>query len=154
MKRDSAEARFAARAVAVAAVLGGVVLGLVGCAVGPDVASGEDGRIIAQLAEIAPRDSGLRLSEAEGSAPTDDVKYVECWKPSESMLDDATFRVLCRVHYTEGALEDGSAGGAERYRDMICIGDVRNDPVADYCYRWAYYTDMPAFEDRVGYRAG
>ncbi len=138
MKRDSPESRCSARAIAVAAVLGGVVLGLVGCALGPDIASGEDGRIIAQLAEIAPRDAGL---EAIG------VRHVECWRPSESMLDEATFRVLCRVHYIE------SGGGADRYRDVICIGDVRNEPVTDYCYRWAFYTDMPAFEDRAGFRA-
>lgn len=97
--------------------------------------SGEDGRIIAQLAEIAPRDSKI-----EGT-----VDQVECWKPSESMIDDDTFRVLCRLHYDQA--------GTDRYRDMICLGSVTTDPVSDYCYLWAFYSDMPVYEDQPGFRA-
>jgi len=97
-----------------------------------DPLSEQDRNAIAQLAEIAPRDSKIDGKTTE----------VECWKPSESMLDDEKFRVLCRVHYDQA--------GTERYRDMICIGDVTADPVTDYCYIWAYYTDMPRFEDKPG----
>ena len=114
-----------------------------GCASGPDaggaeLARGEDARIIAQLAEIAPRDSGI---EGAPSAGTD----TECWRPSGNMLDAETFRVLCRVHYEEADID--------RYRDMICIGNVTEDPVTEYCYPWAYYSEMPRYEDQTGYRA-
>lgn len=150
------------------------VLGLTACAAGPAFASGEDGRIIAQLAEIAPRDAGLTVttevgSGADGADPGARVRYVECWKPSESMIDETAFRVLCRVHYSERGTETEAGAGAgtetgagldvdvdvdvERYRDVICIGDVRDDPPTEYCYRWAFYSDMPVFEDQRAYRA-
>ena len=131
--------RLTAATVAAAALALLALLGLSGCAggsaVGPTVAQGEDARIIAQLVEIAPRDSGI-----EGA-----VTAAECWKPSESMLDAETFRVLCRVHFEEA--------NTDRYRDMICIGNVTEDPVTEYCTRWAYYSDMPRYEDQAGYRA-
>lgn len=111
------------------------VLGLAGCATGVSTVGGEDGRIIAQLAEIAP----------EGAKLESPVELVECWKPSESMLDDDTFRVLCRLHYDED--------GTERYRDMICLGSVSSVPVSEYCYLWAFYSDMPVYEDQHGFRA-
>lgn len=114
-----------------------------GCAAGPEtgaaeLAQGEDARIIAQLAEIAPRDSGI-----EGAPSA--VTATECWKPSENMLDAETFRVLCRLHFEEA--------DTDRYRDMICIGNVTEDPVTEYCYPWAYYSEMPKYEDQTGYRA-
>ncbi|MBC9926208.1 MULTISPECIES: hypothetical protein [unclassified Leucobacter] len=111
------------------------LLGTAGCAGGAATVGGEDGRIIAQLADIAPRDSKVE----------EPIEAVECWKPSESMIDDDTFRVLCRLHYTQA--------GAERYRDMICLGSVTKDPVSEYCYLWAFYSDMPVYEDQPGYRA-
>lgn len=127
-------ARFASHLVefiaAIAAAL--LTLGLAGCT-SEEPLSESDSAAIAQLTEIAPRDS-----EIDGT-PTG----VECWKPSESMLDDEEFRVLCRVHYEQA--------GDERYRDMICIGNLTENPVTEYCYRWAYYTDMPAFEDKRGH---
>lgn len=113
------------------ALLLGAVL-LAGCTAQPAL-SESDTRVIAQLTDIAPRGADI-----DGAATG-----VECWKPSDAMLDDETFRVLCRVHYLEA--------GDERYRDMICIGDVTADPVSEYCYRWAYYTDMPEFEDEPGH---
>lgn len=118
----------------VALGLGALILADAGCAA-PQPLPERDRLVIAQLAEIAPRDADI-LGETSG---------VECWKPSESLLDDTTFRVICRVHYDQA--------GAERYRDMICVGDVSRQPVTDHCYPWAYYTDTPAFEDKHGYRA-
>lgn len=103
-----------------------------------DPLSAQDQRVINQLAEIAPRDSKI-----EGK-----VTRVECWKPSEHMVDDSTFRVLCRLHYWEG---DAEGESVERYRDMICVGDPEADPVSDYCYLWAFYSDMPVYEDNTGY---
>ena len=136
------------------------LLGLSGCVGGSAVAQGEDARIIAQLSEIAPRDSGIEGaadSASEVGSPSEVgapgapgagagvVTATECWNPSENMIDEETFRVLCRVHFEEA--------GVERYRDMICIGHVTEDPVTEYCYRWAYYSDMPRYEDQAGYRA-
>lgn len=119
-----------------------VLLSVPGCAKEPAatgyaVAQGEDARIIAQLADIAPRDSGI--------AGTGTGTATECWNPSANMLDAETFRVLCRLHFAEA--------GTERYRDMICIGNVTEDPVTEYCYPWAYYSEMPRYEDQTGYRA-
>lgn len=105
----------------------------------PELSSG-DRRAIGQLSTIAV--SGAELE-------TDGRSRVECWRPSENLLSegdagvDSGFRVLCRVHYEQAHIE--------RYRDMICIGSLHRDPVADYCYRWAYYTGMPKFEDQPGY---
>lgn len=124
-------------ALAAAAV---ALLAATGCA-SADALSEQDRRVIDQLAEIAPRDSKI-----DG-----EITGVECWRPSESMVDDSTFRVLCRLHY-----DQADAGGetVERYRDMICIGDPEADPVSEYCYLWAYYSDMPVYEDKAGYFAG
>lgn len=144
-----------------------LLLGLVGCADGGDRsgatsarnsdgssdaagAAGEQATVslgerdvdaLAQLAGIAARDA-----QPEGVLGT-----TACWAPSQNPLeaDDASatgaFRVLCRVHYEQR--------GEDRYRDMICLGDLGQDPVAEYCYPWAYYTDMPRFEDRPAYDA-
>lgn len=128
------------------------LLSMSGCASGPDaggaeVVQGEDARIIAQLAEIAPRDSGIpgTGAEAHTGAGADAVTATECWNPSANMLGAETFRVLCRVHFEEA--------DTDRYRDMICIGNVTEDPVTEYCYPWAYYSEMPKYEDQIGYRA-
>ena len=130
MGRMRSRRRTAVPFVALAGVLSALAAG---CAPVGDPLSDSDRRAIAQLAEIAPRDAKI-----DG-----DVSGVECWKPSESMLDDEQFRVICRVHYDQA--------GEDRYRDVICIGDLAADPVTDYCYLWAYYTDMPRFEDRPGH---
>lgn len=118
----------------IGATLAASTLVLSGCA-SQEQLDPEDQRAIAQLTEIAPQDSDI-----DGETTS-----VECWKPSESMLDDETFRVICRVHYDQA--------GEDRYRDMICIGNIEDDPVTDHCYRWAYYTDMPEFEDEPGHVA-
>lgn len=108
--------------------------------VAPACASSElltdsDRHVISQLTEIAPLDSEI----------DSEVTEVECWKPSDNMIDDNQFRVICRMHYEEY--------GNDRYRDTICIGDPTADPVTDYCYLWAFYSDMPEFEDQPGHVA-
>ncbi|MFC5337465.1 hypothetical protein [Leucobacter denitrificans] len=107
---------------------------LAGCAAETTLTD-SDVNVISQLTAIAPKDS-----EIDGT-----VTDVECWQPSENMLDEEQFRVLCRVHYDQT--------DEKRYRDMICIGDVNANPVTEYCYRWAYYTDMPEFADKPGHSA-
>lgn len=115
------------------------------------VVSRQDAAAIAQLAGIAARDA-----QPEGV-----VKATECWAPSQNPVQSVEgapqnageptdtggkeFRVLCRVHFEQQ--------NADRYRDMICIGDLGRDPVAEYCYQWAYYADAPKFEDRPAYTA-
>lgn len=95
--------------------------------------SAADASAIAQLAEVAGRDA-----EVAG-----EVSTTECWAPSEHPLDEGGFRVICRVHFAQA--------DQERFKDMICIGDFSRDPVSDYCYQWAYYSDMPSFEDHPAY---
>lgn len=119
-----------ARALACAGIV--LVLGSTACA-GADPLTPDDRRALGELATIAPRDSDIDGSPGR----------VECWQPSASMVDDESFRVICRVHYSQA--------GEQRYRDMICIGELAKDPVTDHCYRWAYYTDMPKFEDEPAY---
>lgn len=94
-----------------------------------------DAQAISQLASIAARDAEL----------PGDASEVECWAPSEHEIEAGEFRVICRVHFAQEE--------QERFRDMICIGDLSRDPVSDYCYQWAYYSDMPSFEDHQAYRA-
>lgn len=94
-----------------------------------------DAHAISQLASIAARDAALP-TEATGA---------ECWAPSEHTLDTGEFRVICRVHFVQA--------DQERFKDMICIGDLAREPVSDYCYQWAYYSDMPSFEDHPAYSA-
>lgn len=118
-----------------------------------DPLTADDRRAIGELATIAPKDAGIDPaagtiesgSTESGSIETSPAELgeVECWQPSASMVDGRSFRVICRVHY--------SASGEERYRDMICIGELAAEPVTDHCFRWAYYTDMPKFEDRPAY---
>ena len=119
---------------------------LVGCAQ-PTPLSGEDRAALEQLGGIAARDAaaaGVAASPEESGQV--EPGEIECWAPSESMIDEAGFRVICRVHYEQS--------GEQRYRDMICIGELGRDPVSDHCYEWAPYSDMPAFEDRLAYAAG
>lgn len=98
--------------------------------------SATDGRALAALSQVASLDA-----EPEG-----EVTEVECWAPSEHPIAEGGFRVICRVHFRQDAVD--------RYRDMICIGDMARDPVSDYCYQWAYYSDMPEFEDYPAFPAG
>ena len=61
-------------------------------------------------------------------------------------MSDTTWRVLCRAHYTDSS--------GDRYQDATCVGDFDAVPMLDHCYRWAYYTGMPRFEDFPGVPAG
>lgn len=115
--------------------------------------SDEDRATLEALAPIAVRDA--ELSGLEGPStetPSTDEPgvanpgEVECWAPSAHQLETGGFRVICRVHY--------ELAGAERYRDVICIGDAQREPVAESCYRWAPYSAMPAFEDHPAFSAG
>lgn len=119
---------------------------LLGC-VQPTPPSGEDRVALEQLGGIVARDAAdagtADFSEESGQV---EPGGVECWAPSESLIDEPRFRVICRVHYEQS--------GEQRYRDMICIGELGRDPVSDHCYEWAPYSDMPAFEDRLAYVAG
>lgn len=124
-----------ARRIATLLSLAAVAAALSGCSVLDPTLGGNDGRVIAALAEIAPRDAKV----------DEPITQVSCWKPSEHLIDDDTFRVLCRLDYVQA--------GADRYRDMICIGSVMKEPVTEYCYLWAFYSDMPSYEDFPGYRA-
>ncbi|MDI6023875.1 hypothetical protein QBL02_10000 [Leucobacter sp. UT-8R-CII-1-4] len=94
-----------------------------------------DAQAIEQLSSIAARDAELPSG----------ASAVDCWAPSEHEINADEFRVICRVHFVQGE--------QERFKDMICIGDLARDPVSDYCYQWAYYSDMPSFEDHQAYRA-
>ena len=100
--------------------------------------SEQEASALAVLGGIATRDAAI-----DGD-PTE----IECWAPTEHPVAGETgesFRVICRVHYEQQ--------GNARYRDMICIGDLARDPVAESCYQWAFYTDMPKFEDHPAYLA-
>ncbi len=100
--------------------------------------SEQDATALAALGDIATRDAAI-----DGN-PTE----TECWAPTEHRIageGDEGFRVLCRVHYEQQS--------KARYRDMICIGDLARDPIAESCYQWAFYTDMPKFEDHPAYFA-
>lgn len=90
-------------------------------------------------------EAGKQLSRAAaGSAEIDGtVTGVDCWTPSQHLLGGSApvgvFSVLCRVHYKEGR--------TARYKDMTCIGDFYKSPMLTGCYRWAYYSAEPRFED-------
>lgn len=113
--------------------LAGCALLLTGCS--GDAPPEQDRHALEQLRVIAARD-------AAASGETGEVR---CWLPSQHMIDERQWRVICRVHYEQGDVQ--------RHRDMICIGDSEQDPVTDYCYPWVPYSDMPAFEDHPAYSA-
>ena len=101
--------------------------------------SAQDAVALAELGDIATRDAAV-----DGN-----LAGAECWAPTAHRIAGETagdFRVLCRVHYDQR--------GEQRYRDMICIGDLAGEPVAESCYQWAFYTDTPVFEDHPAYPAG
>jgi hypothetical protein len=103
--------------------------------------STEDAAALSRLAEVAGPTSNV---------DPDAITRTECWLPSEHLIEDeavsdTTWRVLCRAHYVD---ESG-----DRYQDATCVGDFAADPMIDHCYRWAYYTGMPHFEDFPGVTA-
>ena len=138
--------------VAAAALCLATCLGLVACA--DATAAGDKSRDSAEVAAPPSKQDAAALAELGGIATRDAAvdgrpEGAECWAPTAHRLageSDDGFRVLCRVHYEQG--------GQARYRDMICIGDLAREPVANSCYQWAFYTDMPVFEDHPAYPAG
>lgn len=83
----------------------------------------------------------LRHAAATSAAVDGTVSAVDCWTPSQHLVKGhvGIFSVLCRVHYTQA--------DAARYKDMTCIGDFFAEPMLTHCYRWAYYSAEPRFED-------
>ena len=101
----------------------------------PPALSEQDAAALATLAQVAGPTSNVDPAA---------ISSTECWLPSEHLVDDptvsaTTWRVLCRAHYTDAS--------GERYQDATCVGDFAAVPMLDHCYRWAYYTGMPMFED-------
>lgn len=100
-------------------------------------------------ASVSPQDATALATLAQVAGPTSNVDpavitSTECWLPSDHLVDDpsvsaTTWRVLCRAHYTDDS--------GDRYQDATCVGDFALEPMLDHCYRWAYYTGMPHFED-------
>jgi hypothetical protein len=103
--------------------------------------SAEDTAALSRLAEVAGPTSNV---------DPDAITSTECWLPSEHLIadesvNDTTWRVLCRAHYVDDS--------GDRYQDATCVGDFAAEPMIDHCYRWAYYTGMPHFEDFPGVSA-
>ncbi len=132
-----------------------LLISTAGCTGSPQL-SDEDRLTLERLAPIAARDAGVAGEPPEerhaddsdeSDAPDASLEGVECWAPSQHPLGGpgAGFRIICRVHFDEA--------GQQRYRDVICIGDADSEPVADYCYLWAPYSDMPEFEDHAAFEA-
>jgi len=105
---------------------------------------------------LSERDAMALQTLSAVAGPTSNVEpasvtFTECWLPSDHLIDDetvndTTWRILCRAHYTDPS--------GDRYKDTTCVGDFAATPMIDHCYRWAYYTGMPLFEDFPGVRAG
>lgn len=104
---------------------------------GAQAPTAEDSAAIATIATVAVRDAKVN-GQTEGAS---------CWAPTEHLIEggEGEFRVLCRVAYSQKS--------SPRYKDMICIGNLQTSPVVSSCYEWAYYSDMPAFEDAPAFIA-
>jgi hypothetical protein len=106
----------------------------------------------ASSAPLTQQDAAALQNLGEVAGPTSNVDAesitrTECWLPSEHLVDAAgasntTWRVLCRAHYVDAS--------GDRYQDTTCVGDFATTPMLDHCYRWAYYTGMPSYEDYAG----
>ena len=117
-----------------------LTLALTSCA-NPPALSQEDARALETLAQVAGPTSNVDPAA---------ITSTECWLPSEHLVEDetvspTTWRVLCRTHYADST--------GERYQDATCVGDFAMEPMLDHCYRWAYYSGMPLFEDHPGITA-
>lgn len=107
---------------------------LTSCSTAPAL-SDEDTEALATLAAVAGPTSNV---------DPEAITRTECWLPSDHPIEDesvseTSWRVLCRAHYVD---ESG-----DRYQDATCVGDFAAEPMLEHCYRWAYYTGMPKFED-------
>lgn len=121
-------------------------LALTGCAVAPATGPAR-ASAPASATPLSTRDKAALtdLDQAAGSSADviGHITRVDCWTPSEHLIDGAasagTFSVICRVHYDQS--------NVHRYKDMTCIGDFYKTPMLTRCYRWAYYSAEPTFQD-------
>lgn len=102
------------------------------------------------VSESTPQQASIAAAaeRAADLAATDSAGVTECWSPAKHAINSggSEFRILCRVHFEQA--------GADRYRDVICVGDRDlAEPVSE-CYRWAYYTGTPRFEDAEAWTLG
>ncbi|RWZ59337.1 hypothetical protein ELQ92_13880 [Labedella populi] len=107
---------------------------LAACSSAPPL-SEEDEEALATLAAVAGPTSNV---------DPEAITRTECWLPSDHPIEDesvsdTSWRVLCRAHYVDDS--------GDRYQDATCVGDFAAEPMLEHCYRWAYYTGMPMFED-------
>lgn len=114
---------------------------LASCSTAPRL-SAEDTEALATLAAVAGPTSNV---------DPEAITRTECWLPSDHLIEDeavsdTSFRVLCRAHYVDDS--------GDRYQDATCVGDFAEEPMLEHCYRWAYYTGMPMFEDFPAVAAG
>lgn len=97
----------------------------------------QDAQAFATLQRVAP--GAARLPSGS------QVQGTQCWTPSEHLFTDpeiappSVFRVICRVHY---ALDE-----AQRYTDVVCVGDFDKQPMLDHCYIWKPHLGDPTFDD-------
>lgn len=118
-------------------LIAGMALMLTSCA-GAAALSEQDAEALKTLNEVAGPTSNVNPAS---------ITRTECWLPSAHLVDDesvsdTTWRVLCRTHYVDSS--------GDRYQDATCVGDFAITPMIDHCYRWAYYTGMPRYEDSPG----
>lgn len=112
-----------------------LLVALTGCGSAPELTARQ-----ASIAAAAERAADLDSADQAGE--------IACWSPANHTINSGgtEFRILCRVHF-EQATE-------ARFRDVICVGDLAlEDPVSE-CYRWAYYSDTPGFEDAPPWTPG
>ena len=115
--------------------------GLASCSTAPAL-SDEDSAALDTLAAVAGPTSNVDPAA---------ITRTECWLPSDHPIEDesvpdTSWRVLCRAHYVDDS--------GDRYQDATCVGDFAAEPMLEHCYRWAYYTGMPRFEDFPAVAAG
>jgi len=151
-RRRRAKGKVISRSVigALATIAASALL-LAGCATSaPGAGAGSKARPSTSASPaVSPRDAAalaqLRTAastsaEADGATG---ITGVDCWTPSQHLVGGSApvgvFSVLCRVHYEQGT--------TARYKDMTCIGDFFREPMLTRCYRWAYYSAEPRFED-------
>ncbi len=125
------------RTAASVALALGMAFALTACAT-PASLTKQDTEALRDLGAVAGPTSNVDAASITGT---------ECWLPSEHLIDDpevsdTTWRVLCRAHYVDAS--------GDRYQDATCVGDFAITPMIEHCYRWAYYTGMPSFEDHAG----
>lgn len=124
-------------------VLCALGIGVTGCADGVPDGSENPSQppLVADDVAALLQVESAAIATADKGDPT--TNAVECWIPSEHLVEsptsDTVFRILCRLHY------DDDSG--PRYLDLTCIGDFELTPMLDHCYPWLPYSEVPRFED-------